>query len=573
MATEIFYTAYAFDDMVINLQNRLAADDAWKDIYRSSTGEMLIEFLAYVLEHGLFYTERRAQESFLSTAQNRSSIINLVSLINYTPKRQTSATGNLIFTLEAALTKIVHFPKYTECQTSAGVKYMTNESAAIEKGQTTVTISSIQGELIQKEVTADGSANQEYLITDTNVENSASTINPTLRVIVDGLEWTLVTSFLASETNSTHYKIINELDGNVSVRFGDGVNGLTPANGLTIRIQYVKTIGADGNVSFPNKITTINDVIRDEDGAIVTTVSVDHTGSFLGGDAEESKEEIRSEAPQVFKTGDRAVNKADFISLLRNFAGVADANVWGENEVAEANGVPQDVEMLNKVNISTVLQDWALPDSTFKTTLSDFLFTKSMIAIKYEFITPVFLTVLPFLQVTVASGNSTSQAQSDIDEAVQAEFLLGTTTSLGTIIKYSQVLSAIHNLDTVAYATMLLEIVRDLSSTFNSVNDFGITLNALPVKPETTRLFVNGSFSVVDIDNTDGTGSFTASGITGTITYATGVVVIDITPTPSSINVRYQQDENENIVPTFNQICRLHDDITDIETIAVEVID
>jgi hypothetical protein len=560
MANLLSYCTYDFADLVLQIQNRLKNKEAWLDTYRSGTGEMLIEFLAYVLNLGLFYTERRAEESYILTAKNISSIRNLVALLNYQPKRKTSATGNLTFSIPSPLTKIVYIPKYTQCQTSDGLEFITNESAAIEKGQTSVSISSIQGKLIQKEITSNGSTDQEYLINDTDVENSASTTNPTLRVVISGEEWTKVDSFIYSSSIDKHFRVINEMEGTITIRFGDDVNGKSPESGSIINVQYVKSSGLAGNVAYTDKITAITNTIYDEDGSIVSDISVTNLGSFLGGDDEEDIEEIRYEAPRVFKTGDRAVTKEDFTSILENYPGVADANVWGENEEAEVAGVPADYEMLNKVKMCIILQEWELPDDDFKETLSNYIYDKSMLTVKYEFVTPTFLLVIPTLIVKVTTGYSMSQTQADISGVLENQFKLGDTTKLGTIIKYSEVISAIHDLDGVAYVSMVLEIKKVLSSDYDSIHDFGATLDATDVKPETVRLFINGTYVATDEDDGDGTGTFSSAGgytISGDINYSTGVLTIDISPAPASAFVRYVQDQNSNIVPGFNEIAKL----------------
>jgi len=572
MANVLDYTAYDFGAVVVQLQDRLKNRSAWQDIYRSSTGEMLIELLAYVLNQGMYYTERRANESYLLTAKNRSSIINLVSLLNYSPKRKTSATGSLDFSISVALDKIVYIPKYTECQSAEGLKFLTNEDAAIEKGQTSVSVKSLQGNLVQTQITSDGSTEQEYAISNTSVENSADTSNPTLRVVVDGVLWTKVDSFINSTNVDEHYRVINEMNSTVSIKFGDNINGAAPTAGSTITIQYVESEGLDGNVAYAGegKITTLNSTIYDEDGSMVT-VTVTNTTSFLGGDAEEDIEEIRYEAPRVFKTGDRAVSRSDFIAILENYSGVAGANVWGENEEAEIEGVAADYEMLNKVKMCIILQNWELPDDTFKNTLSEYIYSKSMLTVKYEYVTPEILYVIPTLIVKVTAGESMSQAQADIDAAVVLKFVLGDTTKLGTIVKYSDVISAIHDLDTVAYVNMILEIKKTLSDTYDSLYDYGATLEATDIKPGTVRLFVDGIYITTDVDNEDGTGTFTDAGgytINGDINYSTGVLTLDISPTPLlNIFVRYQQDEDGNVVPKLQEICKL--DSVDITSISM----
>jgi hypothetical protein len=446
------------------------------------------------------------------------------------------------------------------------VKYLTNASAAIEKGATSVTVEGIQGELVQTDITSDGSLNQEYSINDTSVENSGDSANPTLRVIIDGTEWSEVSSFYVSEVTDEHFRVIDEMDGTVTIQFGDDINGKSPDSGSVIRIQYVKSSGLDGNVTNTGYVTTINDTIYDEDSAVVSGVSVTNSSSFLGGDDEESIEEIRYEAPQVFKTGDRAVNRADFISIIGNYSGVADVNVWGENEEAELAGVAADYEMLNKVKICVVLQEWQLPDSVFQSNLSNALYAKSMLTVKYEYVTPVIIYVIPRLWVKVTEGESLSQAQADIETALAAQFSLGDTTKLGTTVKYSNVLAAVDDLNRVAYANMDLEIYKALSSTYNSIYDWGEALEVTSIEPGTVRLFLDSVYSTTDVDNQDGTGTFTAAGgVIGTINYSTGVLLLDA-PGATAAYVRYQQAQNGNVVPTFRQICKLQD--VDIVSIA-----
>lgn len=570
MANELNYVNFDFATIVTQLQNRVKDNAVWQDIYRSGTGEMFLEVMAYILNMGLYYTERRAQESYLPTARLRSSLVNLVSLIGYSPKRKTSSEGNLQFTIPSPLTKIVYISKYTECQSADGYKFLTNASAAIEKGSTSVTVEAVQGSLVTMEITSDGSENQEYNLNETTVEDSADTSNPTLRVVIDGEVWTLVSSFIDSDSASKHYRIINEMDGTVTVRFGDDINGKSPDSGSTITITYVKSDGLAGNVANTGQITTINDTVYDEDGDAITDISVTNTSSFLGGDDEESIEEIRAEAPQVFKTGDRAVTRSDFVSIIQNYSGVATVNVWGENEEAEAAGVAAVQSMLNKVKISVVLQEWEIPDDTFKSNLSDFIYDQSMLTVKYEFVDPTILDVVPVLKVKVNTGYSLSQTQADIETVLANQFLLGSTTDIGTTIRYSEVLSAIHSLDGVAYANMTLEVRQELSDTYNSVNDWGVTLNADPIKPESIRLYIDNVEVTSDTDNGDGTGSFSSAGgytISGDINYTTGVMTLDISPSASAVMVRYQQDEDGNLVPDLREICKLYD--VDIDSIAI----
>jgi len=573
MSTPVLnYANYDFNDLVRQFQDRIKLSDSWKDTYRSGTGETLIELIAYALNMGLYYTERRATESFLPTARLLSSVKNIVAVLNYQPKRKSSAVGSLTFSIGGVNDKIVFIPKYTECQSTSGIKYITNEEATIEKGQTSVVVSSIQGHLVRMEVSANGAINQEYTINSTKVENSADSTNPTLRVLIDSVEWTKVDSFIYSTSTSPEYTVRNNPDGTVTIKFGDGVNGSVPINGAFISISYVESDGLSGNVANAGQVTTVNDVVYDEDAEAIT-VTVTNSGSFLGGDDEEGIEEIRYEAPRVFRTGQRAVTRDDFITILDNYPGVANANVWGETEEAALLGVSSLVSMRGIVRICVVLQEWLEPDDSFKNTLSEYLYHNyAEMTVRYEFIDPDVVYVIPVVSMKVQNGHSLSNTRTLVESAVSDQFTLGSTTKLGEIVKYSDILGAITAVDGVSYANMTLEIRNELSSTYDSFYDYGAALGVVDIKPESVRLFIDGVYVTSDSDNGDGTGSFTSAGvytISGSIDYSTGVLLVDISPSPTSdAVVRYQQDDDGNITTTMRQVARLYD--VDFTSVSIE---
>jgi hypothetical protein len=516
---------------------------------------------AYVGNMVLYYLERRAEESYISTAKHKSSVINLVRLLNYVPKRKTSATGILTFSIPSAYGKNIYIPKWTECQTPGGLKYVTTEDVVILAGGTSVDANAIQGEKVDIEVTADGTSYQEDKINDDSVENS------NLFIFVDGEEWTVVTTFLASQADSKNYRILTELDETVTILFGDGIKGKIPAAGTTKLFRYVRSDGVDGNVYAAGAITTINSSIFDEDGDEILNVSVTNADTFLGGDAAEDIEEIRYEAPRVFATGDRAVTKADYIAILENYAGVANANAWGEAEEA-----PPNYDLFNRVKLVVLLQNWALPGATFKAALADYLYDLAQITVKYEFVEATILQVIPVMDVKVNTGYTLSAVQDDIEETIGEQFVLGTTTRLGTAKRLSDLIHAVDDLVGVSYHHMLLEIRKVMSVPYDSFYPYGGILDAIPVLEGSVRVFVGEEQVAVDTGTPDssGNGAFVNQSslytITGVVNYATGYVGLNISPTPAEdVIIRYQQDKDGDIVVDGQQICKLYDvDITAI---------
>ena len=562
MSNLLNFVDYDFDNLVDQLVERLQANSlAWKDTYRSATGQMIIDLFAYIANMNQYYIERRAEETYLETAQLRSSVIELVKLLNYNPKRSVSATGNLTISVPLALAKKVFIPKYTECQTAEGVKFLVSVDAVLLTGQTSIAVAAVQGEQVDINVIADGTANFEYSIEDIAVENTY------LEVYIDGVLWTKVTSFLLSDVTATNYTVTLESDDFVTIRFGDGINGAVPVVGVTILIRYIRTLGVSGNIYSAGSVTTINDSIYDEDGDEITDISVTNTDSFLGGDSAESTAEIAYEAPRVFATGDRAITRDDYIAILENYAGVATANAWGENEETAPN-----YDMFNCVKLVVILQEWELPGDTLKTTLSEYLYTKSMMTVKYEFVVPEIVEIIPVLDVKVNAGNTLSQIQSNIEVAFEDEFELGITTDLGQSKYLSDLIRVIDTLAGVAYHSMELEIYQEMTAGYTSFFDYGETLYITDVLAGSVRVFFNDTQIAVD----DGSGLFTdiVSGYTvnnvgaAGIDYESGLIGLNPLPAPGvgdTLYVRYQQNESGNVIVTKNQICKLREvDITAI---------
>jgi len=192
--------------------------------------------------------------------------------------------------------------------------------------------------------------------------------------------------------------------------------------------------------------------------------------------------------------------------------------------------------------------------------------------VKYEFVDVEVLNIVPKLNIKVMTGHSMSQVQSDVEAALADQFILGDTTRLGTITKYSHLMNAIDDVDGVSRVNMTLEILKDLEASYSSGFDYGEMLDATPILPESARLFIDDTYVTSD----DGSGVFSYSGsytISGTIDYVTGKVELDVTPAPaSSIYIRYQQSidsgESRDISPSLRQICKLYD--VDVTSISME---
>lgn len=567
MATNLLnYVDYDYDALVTQLAQRLQQDPtgAWTDVEEDGTGEMLIELFSFVGNMVLYYIERRAEESYLPTAQLRSSVLNLVSLLGYIPRRAVSASGTLTFTLSAPLAVKVFIPQWTIVQTVGGIQFVVVADAVILAGQTSVLVNVKQGTKTEINTTADGNPSYSFNIKDVLVENTS------LRVFVGGVEWLPVTSFLTLGASDQVYKLVQEFDDTITIQFGDGVRGAIPPVGATVYIQYVQTAGLSGNVYASAQATTLVSKIYDENGLTVTTLTVTNTQALLGGADEEETEAIRTNAPARFATGDRQVNKNDFEAILLDIASVASVRVWGE---AEEN--PPNYNMFNTVRISTLLQNWAFPSNTFKTALGVTLQGTALQTVKYEFVDPTIVQVIPVLDCKVWQGNTLSQTQSDILSTIGADFTLGQTTKIGQSKYLSNLSAKVQALPAIAFQHMYFDLYQQIIYGYESTYQFGTILSCKPVKRGSFKLYVGSKLVAVDdgyehLISQDSLYSF--SGTSG-LDYTTGHVGITfVTPSPhppsDQVVCRYQQDyadQEGDIILTVDQILQLRQvDITSI---------
>jgi hypothetical protein len=473
------YANYNFNAIVAQLTDKLKEKDPVWDSFESSTARTLIELFAYVGEMLMYTAERRAQESYLETAQLKSSVINIVRLINYQPRRIVSSTGTFTFSIASPRSTNVYIPKYTECQRNDGTKFLTSVDAILYAGSTSVNVSGIQGSLIQDPLLSDGSENQEFVINETAIENS------NFFIVNESVQWTKVSSFVESQSASTHYRLILNNDETVTLRFGDNKFGKIPTDSTTINVSYIKSAGSSGNVFSTGVITTLNSTLFDENGVSVT-VTVTNSSLFLGGDDAEDIDQIRYNAPRIFATAERAVTRSDYISQLEDYPSVAAVNVWGENEEN-----PPNQDFLNKIRISILLDGWNLAGTTFRQTLSDFLKTKASLTVQYEFLDPDIIQLEAVVTASTAQNNSLSNVETAISSALDDVFSLG-NVDIGETIRYGDVVQAIEAASGVLFSFTELKLTQTIGTGNGSSTTFTDILELTRIKDSSVHIYKDG---------------------------------------------------------------------------------
>jgi hypothetical protein len=136
-----------------------------------------------------------------------------------------------------------------------------------------------------------------------------------LRVYVDGIEWTEVDSLFLGGPGDRIYTVDLDPAGKATITFGDGRFGMPPplgANNVIARYRF-------GAGEPPPKANTIRQIA----GPVPKLRRVFNVTDAFGGGAGDRPEDIRFNAPASAATFDRAVSASDFAALARDFGALA----------------------------------------------------------------------------------------------------------------------------------------------------------------------------------------------------------------------------------------------------------
>jgi len=130
-------------------------------------------------------------------------------------------------------------------------------------------------------------------------------------------DWTPEPDLLGDAPDDTHFVLEVEYDGTARVRFGDGVNGMTPESDSVFSASYRVGNGTAGNIGADTLVLCTDPRI---DRCTNPLPAVDGTDP-------ESTDQIRRRAPQAFMTQERAV-------IMGDYERVTEMNAQVQNAVA-----------------------------------------------------------------------------------------------------------------------------------------------------------------------------------------------------------------------------------------------
>jgi hypothetical protein len=346
MATTIRSTALDFNNIKNNLKTFLANQDDFKDYNFEASGlSNILDVLAYNTHMNALIANFALNESFLGTAQLRSSMVSLAEGIGYIPDTTTAAQAKLRISFNTSTTPrdtIIALPAFTKFSTSVNnvgylfqtieAFYATDDGTGFYEFKTASGSNQIpiyEGTLKTKTfLVGEYADNPVYIIPDNNIDAETAVVKVyQTSTSTAAAVYNNILNATSISAQSTVYILKEAPNGFFELSFGDGQTfGIAPSAGNRIEVQYLSTNGAGANRA--SLFTATNQL---NSGGVSSPLSIYTYTNSVGGGAKESIESIRKNAPFQYATQNRMVTAVDYSSLiLRNFStSIKDIVSWG----------------------------------------------------------------------------------------------------------------------------------------------------------------------------------------------------------------------------------------------------
>jgi len=336
--TNIQVSSLDFGNIKQNFINYLQAQSTFKDYnFTGSAMSTLLDVLAYNTQYNAFYLNMVANEMFLDSALQRSSVISHAKLMNYVPQSAIGARAEINLTVNNITTTTLTLPKYTnflsEPVNGVNYNYVTTTSSTVPVINNVANFNGLvlkQGVVRNYKFTVNSSSNPNCIfeIPDANIDTSTLQVSVQQNSSNNSYQvYNKTTDYLALGPTDTVYYIQEAINGNYQIYFGDGILGAKLSDGNIVNITYISTSGAAGGLA--------NNFVLMDSISVNSISTVKTTQKASQGKDKESIDSIKFQAPKAFSAQGRAVNKNDYITLLQqNNLGISfDAvSVWGGEE-------------------------------------------------------------------------------------------------------------------------------------------------------------------------------------------------------------------------------------------------
>jgi len=583
MATKLDISELDFTGIKENLKTFLSQQDEFRDYdFQGSGMNILLDVLAYNTHYLGFNANMLANEMYLDSASQRSSVVSLAKQVGYTPRSATSSKATIDVTVNNGSGSSITMSrgtKFTSTVDGTAYNFVNNADVSISPVDGVYKFSNLEvfeGTFLNFKYTVNtADTEQRFVIPNDDVDTTTLTV----KIQESATDTTTNTYTLAGgitglDNTSKVYFLQEVENGRFEVYFGDGVLGQAVADGNIVILDYITC-----NRDAPNGASTFT--LSGNVGGF-SNVTISTIGNAAGGDSPETIKSIKYNAPRDYTSQDRAVTADDYKVLVKSlYANAQSVQVYGGEDAA----VPD----YGKVYISIRAKSGSNLTELTKTDL-----VKSLKSFAVASVTPVIIdpeTTFITLTTTFKYDSSlttkdVSTLQTDVLDAVTV-YNTESLEDFTGMFRYSEVLKRIDDADPSILSNITkVKMYKFITPTLNSALKYTLSFNNAFFNPHSGHNATGGGvvsstgFKISNDSSTnehflddDGAGNIRAyylSGTTriytsesfGTINYSTGEIVLtsaNITSisnidgvASTRVRVTVTPDSND-IIPVRNQ--------------------
>jgi len=318
--------------------------NTFNDFVESDIAIMLIENWAFLADILSFKMDQIANEIFIDTVAEAENAFRLAKLVGFEPLPPIAAKSlwsghlNNVFSQDIHLSTPIPFSLAADGEPleielfqadSSGNPIFDQDIIVSAGSDHNSSIVGLEGHTYEEVMTSTGEVSQTRVLGDYPV------IYDSVRVAVDGIQWTRVDYFTDSQPRR-EFRVEFDSDYRAYVVFGNNRAGLMPPRGSRITVTYRVGGGTRGNI-----VTDFAQVQRQVyvpglDYSVPITFRNFSPGKY-GYDGD-TIEDIRAKLPAYLRVQNRAVSGLDYKTLADQFASPYNGKIGRSTAVLRNHG-------------------------------------------------------------------------------------------------------------------------------------------------------------------------------------------------------------------------------------------
>jgi hypothetical protein len=584
MATKLEISQLDFDGIKDNLKTFLSQQDEFTDYdFEGSGMNILLDVLAYNTHYIGYNANMLANEMYLDSADQRASVVSLAKQVGYTPKSATASQATidvLVNNATGASITMSRGTKFTTTVDGTNYSFIANAAVSITPVDGVYKFSNLvvyEGTYLNYKYTANTSdTDQRFIIPNDNVDTTTLTV----KIQESSSDSTtntykLATGITGLDNTSKVYFLQEVENGRFEVYFGDGVLGQAIADGNIVILDYITC-----NRDEPNGATTftLSGNVGGFSNVTITTIN-----NANGGDAPETINSIKYNAPRDYSSQDRAVTADDYKVIVKSlYANAQSVQVYGGEDAA----IPD----YGKVYVSIKAKSGSNLTEVTKNSIVASLKSYAVASVTPVIIDPetTYITlIITFKYDSSLTTKDVSTLQTNVLNSITS-YNTNTLENFTGMFRYSAVGKTIDSTDTSILSNITtIRLYKYITPTLNSALKYTLSFNNAFYNPHSEHNKTAGGivsstgFKINDDSSTnehflddDGAGNirvYYLSGTTriytssayGTIDYTTGKIILTSAHITSISNIDgaastkvrvFVKPDSNDIVPVRNQV-------------------